>query len=225
MNRVLVLVEGPTERAIFQSVFAPDLGNRNISLCPRVIGQPGHKGGNRFDVVRQEVRKLFHQEPGIFVTTFFDYYALGRDWPGMAEIKGKNLKTSRDILEQALADTVAGDMGNKFNSTRFIPYVQFHELEGLLFADPAEMAAVFGNESLKTIFEKIVEDCGGCEKINNNYETAPSRRIKKHFPGYKKGSSVNAHAWQIMLHIGVQKIRQQCPNFNDWYGKLERLGK
>jgi hypothetical protein len=225
MNRVLVLVEGATERAIFQNVLAPDLGNKNISLCPRVIGQPGHKGGNRFAVVRHEIRNLFHQEPGSFVTTFFDYYALGNDWPGITDIKGKNLKTAREILENSLADTIKGDMGDKFNSTRFIPYVQFHETESLLFADPSEMAVVFERPGLKTVFERIVEKYGGCENINRDYDSAPSRQIQKAFAGYKKGSSVNAHAYRIAQHIGVETIRKQCPNFNEWYGKLEKLGE
>jgi hypothetical protein len=225
MNRVLVLVEGPTERAIFQNVMALDLGIKNISLCPRVVGQPGHKGGNRFAVVRHEIRNLFHQEPGSFVTTFFDYYALGSDWPGITDIKDKNLKIARVILENAFADIIKGDMGDNFNPIRFIPYIQFHETESLLFADPSEMAEVFGQPGLKSVFEKIVEKYGGCENINRDYDSAPSRQIQKAFAGYKKGSSVNAHAYRIAQHIGVEKIRRQCPNFNDWYSKLERLGE
>jgi hypothetical protein len=146
-------------------------------------------------------------------------------WAGITKIKSKNLKTTRDILENALAETIKGDMGDEFIPTRFIPYIQFHETESLLFADPGEMAEVFGRPALKEMFEKIVEECGGCEKINNNYDTAPSRRITKLFHGYKKGSSVNAHAYRIAQHIGVQKIRKQCPNFDEWYGKLERLGE
>ncbi|WP_059280047.1 DUF4276 family protein [Dehalococcoides mccartyi] len=225
MNRVLVLVEGPTERVIIQQVFAPDLGVKNVFLNPKVVGQPGHKGGNRFAAVRRELRNLICQEPESIVTMFFDYYGLGNDWPERETTRGKSIEIARGTLEKALADTIRLDMGDGFNPERFIPYIQFHEMEALLFADPEEMAKVFQKPGLKTAFEQDVKDCGGCENINNNYETAPSRRIQKHFPGYKKGSSVNAHAWRIAQHIGVEKIRQQCPNFNDWYAKLERLGE
>ena len=58
--RVLVLVEGPTERAIIDSVFAPELGVKNVFLYPRVVGKPGHKGGNNFAIVRKELTALFH---------------------------------------------------------------------------------------------------------------------------------------------------------------------
>jgi hypothetical protein len=225
MNRVLVLVEGPTERVIIQQVFAPDLGTKNVFLNPRVVGQPGHKGGNKFATVRREIRNLMCQEPGSTVTMFFDYYGLGEEWPGITDIKGKNIEIARGTLETALADIIRQDIGDKFNSDKFIPYIQFHEMEGLLFADPDEMAKVFEKPELKTEFKKIVNECGGCEKINNNYETAPSRRIQKIYPAYKKGSSVNAHAWRITDHIGVEKIRKQCPNFNEWYSRMEKLGE
>ena len=48
MKRVLVLVEGSTEQAIFTQVFAPDLGIKGVSLNPRIVGKVGHKGGNNF---------------------------------------------------------------------------------------------------------------------------------------------------------------------------------
>ena len=225
MNRVLVLVEGPTERAIIQNVFAPDLGAKNVSINPRVVGLPGHKGGNRYAVVRRELRNLICQEPDSTITMFFDYYALGEEWPGKENTKGKNLKTCRDILENALSETVKQDVGKIYNANKFIPYIQFHETESLLFADPEEMAKVFEKMALKPVFEKIVEECGGCERINSKPESAPSKRIIEHFSRYKKGSSVNAHAYRIIQHIGVEKIRKECPNFNDWYSKLERLGE
>ncbi|MFP4349147.1 MAG: hypothetical protein ACLFQY_12740 [Desulfococcaceae bacterium] len=25
-------------------------------------------------------------------------------------------------------------------------------------------------------------------------------------------------------HIGIERIRRQCPHFNEWFGKLEKLG-
>ena len=85
------------------------------------------------------------------------------------------------------------------------------------------MAEVFEDPSLKEIFERIVKDCGGCESINDGYETAPSKRIQKHFPKYRKGRSVYAHAFRIVKSIGVEKIRKECPKFNGWYSQLEQL--
>lgn len=223
MSRVLILVEGATERAIVDQVFAPDLGAKGVYLYPRVVGKPGHKGGNRFATVLRELKALMRQEPGSVVSMFFDYYGLPGDWPGLESAQGINAETAPDILEPAIASAVAREIGPNFNPNLFVPYIQLHEVESLLFAGPAEMAEVFQQPDLEEGFAEIVATCGGCELINNNPQTAPSKRIQNLFPGYKKGSSVNAHAYRIAQHIGMERIRRQCPHFNEWINKLEQL--
>ncbi|MCP4106486.1 MAG: DUF4276 family protein [Desulfobacteraceae bacterium] len=47
MNRVLVLVEGQTEKKFIKEVMSPSLAARNIFLTARLTGKPGHKGGIR----------------------------------------------------------------------------------------------------------------------------------------------------------------------------------
>ncbi len=222
--RVLVLVEGPTERAVIDNVFAPSLGLRGVFLYSRVVGKPGHKGGSNFAIVRKELANLIKQEPGSIVTMLFDYYGLDDSWPGVSESKGKSPDIALAIMKTSLADAIVKDMNDDFIHTRFIPYVQFFEIESLLFAGPEEMAKVFDRPNLETTFKQIVTDCGGCERINDCYDTAPSNRIKRYFPQYRKGRSVNAHASRIAQHIGVERIREQCPNFNDWFTSLEQQG-
>jgi len=223
LSRVLILVEGSTERAIVDQVFTPALAVNGVYLHPKVVGKPGHKGGNKFETVRRDLRNLLLQEPTSTVTMLFDYYGLSDDWPGKTKANGKNPIEAPKIVEQAIASAVQADFDNSQNPTRFIPYIQMHEIEALLFAGPKEMAQVFDNPGLAARFEKIVRDCGGCENINDKPDTAPSKRIQKLYPAYKKGSGVNAHAWQIAEHIGVQSIRQQCPHFDEWMTKLEQL--
>lgn len=85
MRRVLVVVEGPTERACFQqSDVAEQFVRRGFSLHPRVIGKPGHKGGIRsFQAVLREIENLLKQERDAKVSTFFDFYRLPLSkWPG-----------------------------------------------------------------------------------------------------------------------------------------------
>lgn len=223
MSRVLILVEGPTERAIVDQVFAPELGAQGVYLYPRVVGKPGHKGGNRFAPVLRELKALMRQEPGSVVTMLFDYYGLSGDWPSINTAQGMPPDAVPGILEPAIAAAVAREIGRDFNANLFIPYIQMHEVESLLFSGPAEMAVIFQQPHLEEEFAEIVATCGGCELINNDPETAPSKRIQNLYPGYKKGSSVNAHAYRIAQHIGVERIRRECPHFNEWINKLEQL--
>ena len=226
MSRVLVLVEGPTERAVVQKVFAPYLGARGIDIHARVVGRPGHKGGVRrsFQPVIRELTALLKQEPGSIVTTFFDYYAMPPEWPGVRDANGLSPTRIPQVIEPALHGVITSEFGNSYNPVRFIPYVQMHELEALLFSDPAVMALAFENEHLEESFRRIVQACGGCELINNSYETAPSKRIEALYPAYKKGSSDLAHAPIIADLIGIDRMRQECPHFNEWFTRLEGLG-
>lgn len=224
MSRILVLVEGQTERALIDRVINPFLSTQGSYLYPRIIGKPEHKGGVReFSVVLKELKNLLHQEPQSFITTFFDYYPLPNDWPGVIEAKSRPTKEIPAIIESSMADVVTKEFSSSFNPARFIPYIQMHELEALLFAGPKEMADAFGKLELETKFQQIVQDCGGCEKINDNYTTSPSHRIESLYPRYRKGATDLAHAPIIADRIGLERIRRSCPHFNEWIGKLENL--
>lgn len=223
MSRVLALVEGPTERSILDNVVSPNLSVNGIYLSARVLGKPGHKGGNKFSVVLRELRNLIRQEPSSFVTMFFDYYGLTNDWPELARAKCNKPYDALGILESAIAEAVAASLGADFDSRRFIPYLQLHELESLLFSGPTEMSEVFDRPELKSEFERIVLQCDGCELIDDDPVSAPSKRIQALFPTYRKGRSVDAHAHRIAARIGLERMRRACPHFNDWLKKLENL--
>ena len=224
MNRVLIIVEGSTERAVVEQVFAPHFGGHGIWLHAKVVGKPGHKGGIRnFELVRKEVIALMNQEKHSFISTFFDYYGLPASWPGISKAQGKPAHEKARIIETAMLENVRSILSESDNLNRFLPYVQMHELEALLYANPLVMASVFECPNLASSFSEVVRQCGECEEIDDNPDTAPSRRIARLFPGYRKGSSLNAHAPIIIKQIGVDAIRQACPHFNTWLSKLETL--
>jgi len=225
MNRVLVLVEGQTERIVVDQFLNPHFTLHGVSLSPRIVGKPGHKGGVRpFEGIRKELCNLLKSDPTCAaVTTFFDYYALPSDWPGTAEAKGQPSNKIPDHIEPKIAEAIQQKFDASFNPSRFIPYIQMHELEALFFADPKAMAAAIGDEGLSEEISGIVTACGGCEAIDDGPTTAPSKRVQALFPGYRKGQSLNAHAPKILNAIGIQTVRAQCPHFNEWCTKLEQL--
>ena len=222
MNRVLALVEGQTERAFVHDVLAPALGYQQVAIVARVIGKPGHKGGvGRFQRALREILLLLRQEPGSYCTTMFDYYGMPNDWPGVSEAKGQRHTLIPGIIEPAIADAVIDAMGSSFNPTRFIPYIQMHEFEALLYSNPAVLAAALGEASLARQLQLILEESGGCEAIDDGPATAPSKRIGALSSRYQK----TVHGLIAAQRMGLDAMRAACPHFGAWVSLLESLGR
>lgn len=220
-----VIVEGQTEEAVCKYLLAPHFLSYNIILSSVLIGG---KGGTRsFDILISDVKKIAQSMPGCFITTLFDYYRLNLKWPDVVEIKKGRFDGLSSFLlvekitkaiDTAVVENVSLDILWK---NHFIPYVQLHELEALLFSGPKEMAETFNAPQLEQQFADIVMQCNSCENINDNYETAPSRRIERIYSRYKKGKSDKAHAPIILKNIGLPRIRTACPRFDCWVSTLE----
>ena len=235
-RRVLAVVEGQTEFSVLNSTVAPHLGAKGVFLSAKVVGRPGHKGGvyRSFESVAKEILNLFKQEPKAVVTTFFDFYAMPEDWPGATAAKaakalGNGTEQVANIVETAWQQEIVTATTGFPHAATFIPYVQMHELETLLFASPKQMADGFLQPNLEGKFAEIVRECGGCEEINDRPESAPSKRIEALYPGYRKGRDKNKredrrpHAPVIAARIGVDAIRAACPHFHNWLELLEGL--
>lgn len=225
MSRVYVLVEGQTEQAFVRDVLTPTLSTLGIFPHPVLLGKPGHKGGIRsFAMVQREISNLLKQDVNAFVTTLFDRYGLPSDWPGLAESKLiVELPQAHSSLCQAMHSEVSERMGPDFRAQRFLPYIQFYEIEAYLFAAPDETARVLGNDARAEDLRDVVRAKGGCEDINDDETTAPSKRIIALFPDYRKGKGINADLPRISTEVGLQKLRDACPLLNKWVEQLETL--
>ena len=102
---------------------------------------------------------------------------------------------------------------------RFIPYLQLHEFEGLLFSDPAAFARGVGRLDLSDAFRAIRQVFATPEDINNDRRTAPSKRIEVAYPAYQKvtGGTLAAQA------VGLPAMRRECPRFGRWVDRLVAL--
>ncbi len=220
MNRVLVLVEGQTEKKFIKEVMSPGLVAGNIFLTARLTGKPGHRGGIReYQSVRKEIIALLNQNNSVYCTTMFDYYGLPKSWPGRTQTSGLSFHQIPCLIEAAVREDIIHAMGKSFDRRRFIPYIQMHEFEALLFSDPEILAETIQLPALSEIFQSIVDDYGSPEAINDNFETAPSRRILALCPGYQKV----LHGSIIAQRIGLTAMRTKCIHFNEWFTKLESL--
>ncbi|MFZ1729595.1 MAG: DUF4276 family protein [Bacteroidota bacterium] len=146
-----------------------------------------------------------------------DLYALAPEFPGTTAAEPFRARPYDRIA--ALEHSFAEDIADK----RFIPYIQLHEFEACLFADPAQLQEFFdcSPSSLRQL-ARIAESTPP-ELIDDGQHTAPSKRIIGEIPEYEGAKSTAGPL--IAEAIGISRIREQCPHFNAWLSRLEGLAE
>ena len=218
MTRLIILAEGPTEIQFVDRVLAPHLYKFGYTFInPVPAGERRSGGVSRWGPVHREILNFLKEASDVWVTTMVDYSGMLKSWPGRREAAGmQTVGEKANPVEQAMMACVKGSLEN-FYPVRFVPNVTMHEFEGLLFSAPTALADAIGYPNLAPQFENILKEWGPPEEINASHDTFPSRRIKVLVPRYRKVADGVAAAQQI----GLARMRQQCPLFNQWVKKLE----
>ncbi len=197
MVRLGVSVEGTTEERFIKTLLAPYFSQKGIYVTPVSIN-----GNVSVDRVAHEMRNLAYNFD--YVSTFYDFYGF----------KGKVEGETKTTLESKIKESIKMELRAKL-----IPYIQMYEFEGLLFSSPEAIAMVLQDESLSVWANDILKSFNNNpEKVNDSVETAPSKRLEKS-TNYRK----TTHGPNIAEQIGLAKMRDMCPGFDDWLTKLERL--
>lgn len=220
MSKVLnILVEGQTEKEFVTNLMCPYLFDKfGISnVRPITIEtSPGFKGGDvRYEArYKKNVQRILRGKEDLLVTSLIDFYKLRNDFPNYEESKKLNNVVDRAKL---IEDGCYKDL----EDSRFIPYIQLHEFEGLLFSDNKGFDLIPDiSETNKKELINIVQNFPNPELINEGIETAPSKRLLKLIPGYQKVLYGN----MIALEIGFENILNKCPRFKSWiYTITERM--
>lgn len=212
MNRVHILVEGPTEETFVDTVLNPHLASWAIELNPILVG-----GHTKYAVFRKIAQSLLNDSKALLVTTMLDYYGLPQDFPGQITLPAGNCYTQVQYLEQA----IFSDIGDR----RFLPYLSLHEFEAILFSDPEKIVQVLPDlkgSKRRKIGQQLarIRQQFAPEEIDDNPQTAPSKRLLSLIPEYRK--TIDGPA--VARHIGLERIRNECPHFNQWLTRLEGLG-
>lgn len=218
--RLYVTTEGQTERKFAEEVLGPHLANYNIEVKTRVVltnRKLGRRGGIiDYGKIRGDLHRLMledqHEEARF--TTMIDLYALPQEFPGWAEARQSTHSQNRiTILESSLETDI--------NDRRFLPYIQLHEFEALLYCDLSQLQKrIAGSAPGLT---RLTNEVSGIppEEINDGTTTAPSKRIIRHVPIYER-SKVRVGV-AAAAAIGLPALRSKCPHFNSWVNRLELL--
>lgn len=218
MRRVLVVVEGQSEESFVKDVLAEAFWPRQVYLTPILLGVPGHKGGRpTYARLRKDVITLLKQDAAAYCSTMLDFYRLGADFPGMPI--PSNLGNVDKVLriEQAVKEQICQDVPDLNPEGRFMPYIQLHEYEGLLFSDPAAFARAINKPSVADKLQTVRDSFATPEDINDGSETSPSKRILQIYAAYQKIIEGTLAAREI----GIGAMRRECPHFRSWLEQLE----
>jgi len=205
---VLIYVEGRTEYAFVRETLTPHLEKHGVYLRKPVIAI----GLAPYARVRREILALLRDSSVAAVTTMLDYYGLPRDFPG------RDAPAGHDCYERVAH--VEEQLRKDMEHPKFLPYLQLHEFEALLFAVPSQIAKALAEAPKKQELQRIRQQFGSPEEIDDDPATAPSKRIEAVFGcRYQK----TLHGPQIAARIGLDSIRHECAHFDQWLTMLEGL--
>jgi hypothetical protein len=224
MLDVVVLCEGQTEREFCRDVVGPDLALVGVALSGTLVGKPHRKqGGIRpWQTYRAELLRLASERADRHVAVLVDYYGMPPAWPGRAAAAGLPKDQRGAHVESALRDALSAELPGRFH-----PCVQLHEFESLLFVDP-QLAALsiavagsgIGHERAARLMADVKSQCGGSvEQINDDPQSAPSKRIAQIIAGYDKVAWGVTAAKDVTLPV----LRSGCPWLDRWVQRLAGL--
>lgn len=220
--RLHFVVEGQTEETFVRNLLVPELGARGV-YCDAHRVTTGRRGASvyrgglvSFAHLRKDLDIWMKQDRASdsWFTTMVDFYKLPSNFPSIVEARHiADPMKKVELVEQSFSSCM--------NHPRFVPYVQLHEFEALLFSDPQSFSIAFPNigdevaklQAIRCAFETP-------EHINEREDFAPSKQILKILPPYDKAVSGPLIAQQI----GLARLREECKHFDTWLTRLEAAG-
>lgn len=221
-QRLYITVEGQTERRFADDLLRPYLAQFSLDVRSRVVltnRKLGKRGGILdFARIRDDLWRLMREDGSdeARFTTMVDLYAMPAEFPGWGEARKKALPRDRVAV---LEESFCKELGDR----RFLPYIQLHEFEALLYCDLTQLQRRIADS--QNAIEALSREVAGLapEDINEGAATAPSKRIIRHLPIYER-TKVRVGA-PAAAAIGLPALREKCPHFDAWIRKLESLGE
>lgn len=226
MKRIIIICEGQTEQEFTQDVLQPHFTPLGISLgYPTILKSGG--GIVAWSRLKKQIETHLKQDKNTIVSTFIDYYGLQKkhqfpNWKAHISLYEQNKFEAIDLLEKGMKDSLEEDLQH-----RFIPYIQLHEFEALMFCKESVFDDCFKpNEFLnRQYLTETIKNHNTPEHINNHPSTAPSKRLAKILKAYQEEASGAKRLYGSMIaeEIGLDIIREKCLRFNSWITKIEKL--
>ncbi len=217
MRRVIIICEGETEKEFCNTILNPYFSKKDIFIQSPLI-KKSMGGIVKWTELKKQITLHLAQDPDAYITTLIDYYGVYSkfNFPNWDKAEKQPDKCIRmEILEHGTSESIDDSI-----RYRFIPYIQLHEFEGLLFNnidvfyEQIPLNELIGIDELQETFNKY----NNPEMINNSRETSPSHRLERIILGYNKIVYGNI----LAEAIGLDRIRAKSPRFNTWLENIEK---
>jgi len=224
-KRLLIYCEGQTEEMVVSRLLRPHLANHGVTVERPILvasssaNPDGQRGGFvNWDAIEADLRTLFSgdADPNLRFTTLLDVFRMPAKVLSLAGF-------TSPISSVADIEKLEAAISNVFSETRFTPYLQRHEFEALLLADPDALASVFHRHKpgIATLKHDIV-GFANTEDINHGPDTHPAARLAKAIAGYNDLKASNAYF--VLAETGFDCIRAKNPRFHAWLDHWEKWG-
>lgn len=216
MKRLIIICEGETEQQFCKDVLYNHFFSRDIVIETPLI-KKSMGGIVAWEHIKSQI--LLHLKEDVTVTLLIDFYGI-KDYHNFSKwAESKTIVNKIDrmtFLENAMKEEI--DDRVRF---RFIPYIQLHEFEGLLFNNIETFKNIIPENEFTNIreLETTINSNINPELINDGATTAPSKRLERLILGYNK----IVYGAVLAEEIGLERIRAKAVRFNDWIAKLESI--
>lgn len=216
MKRLIIVCEGPTENEFCLEMLAPILLKLDIYVEAPLI-KKSNGGIVPWQAIKRQIETHLH-EGDANVSMLVDYYGIKDSYNFPGWIESKDILSLTDRF-QFLCDRMKADISPVL-APRFIPYMQIHEFESLLFSDINVFKDNFDKSEMNfSILEDANREFSNPEEINSRPSLAPSKRLTKAIPGYDKVLYGN----YIAVETGLSRIMEKCPLFRQWITSLTSI--
>lgn len=221
MKRLIFIVEGETELEFVNRLLIPYLtvSGLTTSMYGIIITMSGGGHGyNNIEHFINTIRPVLSMSDEPIITTLIDHYGINSEkkLPGYSEcIQESNVEARIKKMEEKLNEAVQSIKPYRF----FIPYIQRHEFETLLFADP-EKGFDLEYELIKQDVISLRTSFDSVEEINCTPEGAPSKRLIAIYEQHNKAYEKVTDAVDVAELTTINKILEECPRFRKWVEAL-----
>jgi hypothetical protein len=217
MRQVFLIVEGQCEEKYYKSSFASYFKESHyfqVTVMPLKKNQTSrrNKGGRiSYDLCVQNIKRFMRTAAHCDkIVLIYDYYGLDASFSEGYDGAGRLTEIKAFIITK---------LEREIDNPKFSFFLQTHEFEAFLFANPVAIVNHFNQpEMLHEVETMITSFDANPELINTNHP--PSYRLIEWFPEYQYGKTTDGVV--LASNIGVDRIKERCSGFNEFVELIKK---